>query len=93
MRTAALAVSTAFVIALVALSSWLFRWSFEEAAVLAPLIVVTAGATAFIAVLWSKIIWESLRRSRHPAAIVGGIVAALALLVALSFFIELPDYY
>jgi hypothetical protein len=93
MRTTAIAVSTGLVIALVGLTSWLFRWSLEEAAVLAPVIVVTAGATAFIVVLWGKIVWESLRRSRHPAAIVGGIVAALALLVALSFFIELPDYY
>jgi hypothetical protein len=93
MRTAAIAVSTGLVIALVGLTSWLFRWSLEEAAVLAPVIVVTVGATAFIAVLWSKVVWESLRRSRHPAAIVAGIVAAVALLVVLSFFVELPNYY
>jgi len=93
MRTAAIAISTGLVIALVALTSWLFRWSLEEAAVLAPVIVVTAGATAFIAVLWGKIVWESLRGSRRPLAIVGGILAAVALLVALSFFVELPSYH
>lgn len=93
MRTTTIALSTALVIALVALSSWLFRWSVEEAAVLAPIIVATAGATAFIAVLWSKIVWDSLRRSRHPMAIVGWVLGALALLVLLSFFVELPDYH
>lgn len=93
MRTTTITLTAAIVIALVGLSSWLFRWSLEEAAVLAPVIVVTAGATAFIAVLWSKVVWESLRRSRHPAAIVAGIVAAVALLVALSFFVELPKYH
>ena len=92
MRTTAVAVSTGVVIALVAVSSWLFRWSLEEAAVLAPVIVVTAGATAFIVVLWGKIVWESLRHSRHPVAIVGGILAACALLVVVSFFVELPSY-
>jgi hypothetical protein len=93
MRTTAIAVSTGLVIALVGLTSWLFRWSLEEAAVLAPIIVVTAGATAFIAVLWGKIVWESLRGSRRPLALVGGILAAVALLVVLSFFVELPSYH
>jgi hypothetical protein len=93
MRTATITLSTALVIALVALSSWLGRWSLEEAAVLAPVIVVTVGATAFVAVLWSKVVWESLRRSRHPVAIVAGIAAALALLLVLSFFVELPSYH
>jgi hypothetical protein len=93
MRTTAIAVSTGLVIALVGLTSWLFRWSLEEAAVLAPVIVVTAGATAFIVVLWGKIVWESLRGARRPLALVGGILAAVALLVVLSFFVELPSYH
>lgn len=93
MRTTTITLTAAIVIALVGLSSWLFRWSLEEAAVLAPVIVVTAGATAFIAVLWGKIVWESLRGSRRPLALVGGILAAVALLVVLSFFVELPSYH
>lgn len=93
MRTATITLSTALVIALVALTSWLGRWSLEEAAVLAPVLVVTVGATAFIAVLWSKVVWDSLRGSRRPLALVGGILAILALLVVLSFFVELPSYH
>ncbi|MEX2211501.1 MAG: hypothetical protein WD689_07030 [Gaiellaceae bacterium] len=56
----------------------------ERAALLAPVIVVTLGATAFLFVLWGKIIRESLGRSRHPVLIVAGIVAAVGLVVALS---------
>jgi hypothetical protein len=87
-----LTAAAAAVAGLVAVSAWLFQWSVEKAALLAPVIVATAGATAFIFLLWTKIAWESLRRSRHPAAIVAGIVGAIALLVVLSFLVELPSY-
>jgi hypothetical protein len=93
MRSSAFAASAAAVAALVALSTWLFEWSFEKAALLAPVIVATAGATAFVFVLWTKIAWESLRGARNPVAIVAGIVGTLALLVILSLFIELPAYH
>ena len=92
MRARVLFPAFAAVAALVALSAWLFQWSAEKAALLAPIVVATAGATAFIFVLWGKIAWESLRRSRHPVAIVAGVAGAIALLVALSFFVELPSY-
>ena len=76
--------------ALVLLTAWLFRMSLERAAVLAPVIVATAGATAFVLVLWTKVAVDSLRRQRRPGRIVAAGVAALGLLVVLSFFVELP---
>jgi hypothetical protein len=83
----------AAVVGLVLVSALLFQWSLEKAALLAPLIVATAGATAFIFVLWAKIAWEGLRRSEHPVAITVGIVGTLVLLVVLSFFVDLPAYH
>jgi hypothetical protein len=91
-RPRTLGVAFAAVAALVLVSALLFQWSLEKAAFLAPLIVATAGATAFIFVLWGKIAWEQLRRSEHPVAIAVGIVGTLVLLVVLSFFIDLPAY-
>jgi hypothetical protein len=85
--------AAAAVVALVAVSAWLFEWSAEKAALLAPLIVATAGATAFIVVLWTKIAWEGLRHARHPVAILAGVAGAITLLVVLSFFVELPSYH
>ena len=92
-RPRTLGVAAAAVFGLVLVSALLFQWSFEKAALLAPLIVATAGATAFIFVLWGKIAWEGLRRSEHPVAITAGIVGTLVLLVVLSFFIDLPAYH
>ena len=87
-----LAIAGAAVVALVVASALLFQWSFEKAALLAPIIVVTAGATAFIFVLWGKIAWEALRRTSHPVAIGAGIVGTIALLLVISFFVEMPAY-
>lgn len=92
MRRATIAVSAAVVIALVALSAWLLQWSLQQAALLAPVIVATVGATVFVGVLWTKVVWESLRQARHPVLIVAGTLGAIALLVVLSFFVELPRY-
>lgn len=92
-RPRTLGVAAAAVFGLVLVSALLFQWSFEKAALLAPLIVATAGATAFIFVLWGKIAWEGLRRSEHPVAITVGIVGTLVLLVVLSFFVDLPAYH
>jgi hypothetical protein len=36
---------------------------------------------------------EGLRHARHPVAIVAGVAGAVALLVVLSFFVELPSYH
>ena len=92
MRARVFTTAAAAVVALVAVSAWLFQWSAEQAALLAPVIVATAGATAFIFLLWTKVAWESLRRSSHPVAIVAGIAGAIVLLVVLSFFVALPSY-
>ena len=91
-QTRTLAIAAAAVVALVVASALLFQWSLEKAALLAPLIVATAGATAFIFVLWGKIAYEGLRRSEHPVAITLGIAGTLLVLVVLSFFVDLPAY-
>ena len=93
MRASVLVPAAAAVAALVAVSAWLFQWPAEKAALLAPVVVATAGATAFIFLLWAKIAWEGLRRASHPVAIVAGVAGAFALLIVLSFFVELPSYH
>ena len=81
-----------FVVAgLVLLVVWLFDIKLERAAILAPVLVVVAGAVAGLVVLWTKVGWESLRRREHPWRVVALAVAALAVLVALSLLgIKLP---
>jgi hypothetical protein len=84
-------VSGLVVAGLVLLAVWLFDIRLERAAVLAPVLVVVAGAVAGLVVLWTKIGWESLRRREHPWRVVALAVAALAVLVALSLLgIKLP---
>ena len=51
---------------LTALAAWLLDWSFERAAILSPLVVMVAGAVAFLVVLWTRIAWESVRGRRRP---------------------------
>jgi hypothetical protein len=76
---------------LVLLTVWLFDIKLERAAVLAPVLVVVAGAVAGLIVLWTKIGWESLRRRRHPWRVVALAVGLLAVLVALSLLgLKLP---
>jgi hypothetical protein len=76
---------------LVLLTVWLFGIKLERAAVLAPVLVVIAGAVAGLAVLWTKIGWESLRRREHPWRIVVLAIGVLAVLVALSLLgLKLP---
>jgi hypothetical protein len=91
MRPAALTLAGAAVASLVAATAMLFRMPLERAAVLAPVIVVTAGATIFIAMLWTRIAFDSLRRQRHPRLIVAAGVAAFALLAVVSFFLPAPN--
>jgi hypothetical protein len=87
----ALAVSAAVCSALVAGAVLVFQMSVADAMLLAPIIVVTVGATIGILALWVKIALDSLRRQRHPRRIVAGTLAAVGLLVALSFFVQLPS--
>jgi uncharacterized membrane protein YidH (DUF202 family) len=86
------AIASGFVIAaLVLVVTWAFEISFSRAAVLAPVIVVCAGAAAGLAVLWAKVGWESLRRRQRPWLVAGIVVVAFALLAALSLLgLDLP---
>lgn len=86
------AVASGFVIAALVLAvTWSFEISLSRAALLAPVIVVCAGAAAGLAVLWAKVGWEALRRQRRPWLVAGIAVAAFALIAALSLLgLELP---
>jgi hypothetical protein len=76
---------------LVLLTFWVFELPLDRAAVLAPVLVVVAGAVAGLLVLWTKIGWESLRRREHPWRVVVLAVAVLVVLVALSLLgVKLP---
>ena len=90
MRVSQLVVSTLACLALVLLAAWLFHMPLTRAFVLAPIIVASVGATLALVVLWTKIAVESLRGQRHPGRLVAGGLAVFALLVALSFFVDLP---
>jgi hypothetical protein len=61
MRIRVLVISLAACIGLAALAALAFGWSFQEAVLLAPVIVVSAGAGAFIVVLWTRIVIDSIR--------------------------------
>ena len=76
---------------LVLLAAWGWELSLEQAAVLAPVIVASVGALGFITVLWTKVLWETLRRQPHPGRIVAGGLAVFAVLIVLSFFVTLPS--
>jgi hypothetical protein len=70
---------------------WLTELSFQRAALLAPVLVIGVGAVAGLLVFWGRIGWESLRRSRHPRAVVAGALAFVGLLVALTLLgVNLP---
>ena len=86
------AIASGFVIAALVLAvTWAFEISLSHAALLAPVIVVAAGAAAGLVVLWAKVGWESLRRRRRPWLVAGIALAAFALIAALSLLgLELP---
>lgn len=90
MSAGRIAVAAGAAFALVLVTAWLFRMPLAKAVLLAPVIVATAGATVAVFALWTRIALDSLRRQRHPGRIVAAGVAAFALLVVLSFFVELP---
>jgi hypothetical protein len=90
-RARTVVAATACCLALTALTAWIFAWSFEKAAFLAPVIVVSAAAIVGLVLLWTRVAWESLRQAKHPRRIVVLSVAALALLVGLSLLgLKLP---
>jgi hypothetical protein len=70
---------------------WVFQMSLSRAALLAPVIVVCAGAAAGVVVLWAKVGWEALRRHPRPWLVAGIAVAAVAAIAALSLLgVNLP---
>jgi hypothetical protein len=91
MRLKVYAVAAAACIGACALFALALGWSFERAAFLAPVIVAGAGAVAGLVVLWSRVLWETLQRQRHPGRIVALALGAIALLVGLSILgLKLP---
>ena len=82
---------TAAAIVLVLATAWLLEWPLEKAILLAPVIVATVGVTILLFLFWIKVVVDALRRQQHPLRIVAAGVAALALLVVLSFFVDLPS--
>jgi hypothetical protein len=57
-------ISLAACVGLTALAAWIFDWPLGKAVALAPVVVIVAGATAFLFVLWTKIVLESIRGRR-----------------------------
>ena len=84
-------VTSAGLAALVAFAVLVLQWSLEKALLLAPVAVATVGATAFLLVLWTKVAYDGLRGQEHPLRILALGVGGLALLVVLSFFVDLPQ--
>ncbi len=65
--------------------------SFQRAVLLAPVLVIGVGALAGLVVFWSRIGWDSLKRSRHPRLYVAGGLAFIGLLTLLTFLgVNLP---
>ena len=64
MRVSLMLASAAASLALVALASLALDLSFERAALLAPVIVLSAGAVIALAVIWGRAALEPLRRRR-----------------------------
>ena len=78
-------------VGLVLLAVWLFELPLDRAAVLAPVLVLVAGAVAGLVVLWTRVGWQSLRRSKHPWRWLAVGAVAVALLVGLSLLgVRLP---
>ena len=91
MRRKIYAVSVVCAVGLAALLAWGLSWSFERVALLAPVIVVSAGAIVGLGLIWTRVAWESLQRQRHPGRIVAIGLGAIALLVGLSILgLKLP---
>ena len=59
----ALVLSAVACVALTALVAFVFDLSPTRALALAPVIVAAVGAAIFLVLLWTKVIWESMRRS------------------------------
>jgi hypothetical protein len=64
-RPRVLLISLGACLGLTALAAVLLDLSFERAVILAPVVVVVAGAAGFLVVLWTRVLWESIRGRRR----------------------------
>jgi hypothetical protein len=60
-------IALAACLTLAAVTALVLDWSFGKAVILAPVIVMVAGAAGFLFVLWGRIVWESIRGPRGGA--------------------------
>jgi ATP/ADP translocase len=67
-KAKAYVISAVICAALVLVGRWVFELDWQNALVLAPLFVLCAGGIAFLVVLWTKVIYDSVRSSRSTAA-------------------------
>ena len=65
MRPRVLLISLGACLGLTALAAVLLDLSFERAVILAPVVVIVAGAAGFLVVLWTRVLWESIRGRRR----------------------------
>jgi len=64
-RPRVLLISLGACLGLTALAAVLLDLSFERAVILAPVVVLVAGAAGFLVVLWTRVLWESIRGRRR----------------------------
>jgi hypothetical protein len=64
-RPRVLLISLGACLGLTALAAVLLDLSFERAVILAPVVVAVAGAAGFLVVLWTRVLWESIRGRRR----------------------------
>jgi hypothetical protein len=63
----------------------------SDIAILAPVLVVAAGAVIGLLMLWGKVAAQHLRESRRPRLVLALWVGGIALLVVLSYLgVKLP---
>ena len=77
--------------AIVVLTVWLTKLSFQRAILLAPVLVVGVAAIAGLVMFWGRVGWDSFRRSGHQRAIAVGAMVLFVVLVVLSILgVKLP---
>jgi hypothetical protein len=84
-------VASAAVTVIVLVTVWVTDLSFQRAILLAPVLVIGLGAAAGLVVFWSRVGWDSLRKSSHPRLVLGGSLVFVAVIVVLTILgVKLP---
>jgi hypothetical protein len=92
MRKLRYPIALTVVLALSALTAWLFSSPFSKAVILAPVIVCAGAAIVGLILLWGKVALAQLRESRHPRRVLAYWLIGLALLVVLTVLgVKLPS--